>query len=106
MQESAGLATPDGRKVTAVIRPENFALAGDSTTDPLTGMVEVGGHLGNERLVYLRIPGAVVRTTAETPGSTARLPASAKIALGQALTLAVHTSQIHVFYPATTNRFV
>jgi len=106
MQEIAGQATADGRKVTVGIRPENFALAGDSTTDTLTGMVEVVEHLGNEQLVYLRIPGAVVPATAETQGSTARLPASAKIALGQPLTLAVDTSKIHVFDPATTNRFV
>jgi len=106
MQEIAGQATADGRKVTVGIRPENFSLAGDGAADTLRGEVEVVEHLGNEQLVYLRIPGAVVHASAETQGSTARLPANAKIELGQPLTLAVDTSKLHVFDPATTNRFV
>lgn len=102
----AGQATADGRPVIVGIRPEAFALAGDATENTLTGTVDVVEHLGNEQLVYIRIPGAMVPETAETRGSTARLPAHADIHLNEKLTLAVDTNRLHLFDPATTNRFV
>jgi ABC-type sugar transport system ATPase subunit len=43
---------------------------------------------------------------AETHGSVARLPSTAPVQIGQTLRLAVDTDRLHIFDPATTNRFV
>lgn len=98
----------DGRKVIAGIRPEDFSLDGAQSGDgsTISGVVDVVEHLGNEQLVYVRLPGAYVPEVAETKGSTARLAPSAKILPGDRISLHVNTSRLHFFDPSTTNRLV
>ncbi len=120
-REVAGQATVEGRAVIVGIRPEHLHLAGAASStggasstgegqaNTLAGTVEVVEHLGNEQLVYLTIPGAMVpeaAAEAETHGSVARLPSTAPVQIGQTLRLAVDTDRLHIFDPATTNRFV
>jgi multiple sugar transport system ATP-binding protein len=105
-QEVTGQATADGRSVIVGIRPEDFSLSSESADSTLTGFVDVVEHLGNEQLVYLRIPGAIVPEAAETKGTTARLEPDVVVRPGDRLTLAVDTARIHVFDPVTTKRFV
>jgi multiple sugar transport system ATP-binding protein len=61
-EQLRSLATSAGREVVVGIRPEDFALVGaDSEVDStLTGPVEVVEYLGNEQLIYVRLPGTVV----------------------------------------------
>jgi multiple sugar transport system ATP-binding protein len=61
-----GQMSGDGRAVVVGIRPEDFRLVGtDSAEDgaepsTLAGVVEVVEYLGNEQLIYVRLPGSVV----------------------------------------------
>ena len=97
-----------GRPLIAGIRPEDFGLdgaqSGDGTT--ISGIVDVVEHLGNEQMVYLRLPGAYVPEALETKGSTARLGPSAKISPGERISLHVDTSRLHFFDPSATDRLV
>jgi multiple sugar transport system ATP-binding protein len=102
----AGQATAEGRAVIAGVRPEDFSLASDGASNTLTGTIDVVEHLGNEQLVYLRLPGAMVPEASETKGSTARIAPDVHVKIGDRITLAVDTRRLHVFDPATTNRFV
>lgn len=97
-------ATSDGRPVIVGIRPEGLRLAGDTSANTMSGVVEVVEHLGNEQFVYLRLPGAIFSEAAETQGSVARLPADARVQAGQTLAVAVDADALHVFDPTTTNR--
>ena len=106
VQQVASQATADGREVIVGIRPEHLQLAGDSQSNTLYSRADVVEHLGNEQLVYLKIAGAFVPEAAETQGSVARLSSNAHVQIGQALRLAVDASRLHIFDPATTNRFV
>jgi multiple sugar transport system ATP-binding protein len=117
----AGQATPDGRPVIVGIRPENLHVAVGATDDAsvLAGSVEVVEHLGNEQLVYLQTAGMILPETAakarETAGETgntalgrsvvARLDAGTRVAPDDHVSLAVDVARLHVFEPATTNRF-
>jgi multiple sugar transport system ATP-binding protein len=101
----AGQATMEGRDVIVGIRPEEFSLAADGAANTLSGTVDVVEHLGSEQLVYVQLPGAMVPETAETKGSTARIPAAASVKSGERVTLAVDVAKIHVFDAATGNRF-
>ncbi|HEX6797992.1 MAG TPA: sn-glycerol-3-phosphate ABC transporter ATP-binding protein UgpC [Ktedonobacterales bacterium] len=101
----AGQATAEGRPVIAGIRPEEFSLASEGAPNTLTGVVDVVEHLGSEQLIYVQLPGAMVPETAETKGSTARIPTAATVRPGERITLAVDTTKIHVFDAATGNRF-
>jgi multiple sugar transport system ATP-binding protein len=105
-QQMTGRATADGQEVIIGIRPEDFRLSTDGTDSTLTGTADVVEHLGNEQLVYLRIPGAMVPEAAETKGTTARIQPDVHVNPGERLTLAVDTSRLHVFDPATTRRFI
>jgi len=127
-EQMSGQATSDGRPVVVGIRPEHFSLADGATTagGTMAGVVDVVEHLGNEQLVYVRLPGTVLpesvkaakEQAADTasgggaavataaPASTARLSPSARVSSGERVTLAVDTSKIHLFDSATTNRFV
>jgi multiple sugar transport system ATP-binding protein len=105
-QQVAGQATADGCEVIVGIRPEHLQLAGDSQPDTLSGRVDVVEHLRNEQLVYLKIASAIVPEAAETQGSVARVSSTAQVQIGQTLRLAVDSSRLHVFDPATTNRFI
>jgi multiple sugar transport system ATP-binding protein len=129
-EELSGQATSEGRAVVVGIRPEDFALVDEDSADAagrtMGGVVDVVEHLGNEQLIYVQLPGTVVPETvraakeqaAETdsgggaavataaPASTARLAPTVRVSPGQRVTLAVDTSKLHLFDPATTNRFV
>jgi multiple sugar transport system ATP-binding protein len=117
----AGQATPDGRSVIVGIRPEHLHLAAGAgeSVNAVRGSVEVVEHLGNEQLIYLQTPGAMVpetaakaRETADDAGAVAlgtsvvaRVDAGTRIAPGDRVTLAVDVAHLHLFDPATTNRF-
>jgi multiple sugar transport system ATP-binding protein len=131
-EQVSGQATSEGRPVVVGIRPEDFTLANaDASTaadGALTGTVEVVEHLGNEQLLYVRLPGTVVpetvkaaqETTVDTggtggggaavaiaaPASTVRLAPTVRVSPGERIRLAADTSKFHLFDPATTNRFV
>jgi multiple sugar transport system ATP-binding protein len=138
-EQVIGQATSEGRPVVVGIRPEDFTLAnGDASTaadGALTGTVEVVEHLGNEQLLYVRLPGTVVPETVKAaqetqerpvettvgtggtggggaavaiaaPASTVRLAPTVRVRQGERIRLAVDTSKFHLFDPSTTNRFV
>ncbi len=100
----AHLATPDGNPVTVGIRPEDVRLAAPSETDTIDGTVEVVEHLGNELLVYLRVPGLLSTEDVQSHLAIVRLSAATIVHVGEALTLAVDTSKLHVFDSSTTQR--
>ncbi|MFI5275045.1 MAG: ABC transporter ATP-binding protein [Ktedonobacterales bacterium] len=102
----AGQATAEGRGVIAGVRPEEFSVAAEGAPNTLTGTVDVVEHLGSEQLIYVQIPGAMVPETAETKGSTARIPTGVTVKPGDRLNLAVDVNKLHVFDVATGNRFV
>ncbi|HLZ23220.1 MAG TPA: sn-glycerol-3-phosphate ABC transporter ATP-binding protein UgpC [Ktedonobacterales bacterium] len=128
-EQLSGQATKDGRPVVMGIRPEHFSMAdaeSNAAGNTISGVVDVVEHLGNEQLIYVRLPGAVVPETVKAakeqapdtdsgggaavavaaPDSTARLSPSVRVSPGEQVTLAVDTSKVHLFDPATTNRFV
>jgi multiple sugar transport system ATP-binding protein len=104
----AGQATAgEGRPVTVGIRPEDLHPAAEGAPNSLVGEVDVVEHLGNEQLVYLRVPGTIASKSAETGGAvTARVPPSTAVRPGERMTLGVDVGRLHVFDPGTTNRFV
>ena len=103
---AAGQATSDGRPVVVGIRPEHFELASGSQDGALSGVADVVEHLGNEQMVYVRLPGAVVPETVETQGSVVRLSAGAQVNPGDLVSLSVNTEEMHFFDPETTNRLI
>ena len=122
-QQAAGqaTATDGGRPVIVGIRPEEFRMDGAGPSGAtLSGTVDVVEHLGNEQLVYVRLPGATVPeqvkqakeqakeegSAVEASTSTARLGPDATVKPGGRVTLSVDTTKIHLFDPTTTNRFV
>jgi len=100
--------TSDGRPLIVGIRPEDFSLDGAQSGDGATisGVVDVVEHLGNEQLVYVRLPGAYVPEASETKGSTARVGAGAKVSPGERISLHVDTSHLHFFDPSSTQSLV
>jgi multiple sugar transport system ATP-binding protein len=128
-EQMSGQATSDGRPVIVGIRPEDFGLADGDTADvpegTMTGTVDVVEFLGNEQLIYLRLPGTILPDSvkaakeaveaAEAGGgvvtatgaiATARLGATTHVGPGTKVRLAVDTGKLHLFDPATTSRFV
>jgi multiple sugar transport system ATP-binding protein len=123
-EQLSGQATSDGRPVIVGIRPEDFHLADTEAADgAMTGKVDVVEYLGNEQLIYVRLPGTFVPDTvkaaqaaggeegggvalATETAATARLGATARVESGKEVRLTVDTSKLHLFDPATTNRFV
>jgi multiple sugar transport system ATP-binding protein len=113
-EEAAGHALAGaGRPVIVGIRPEDFALDGagtgaasasDPSTPTMSGVVDVAEHLGNEQLVYLRLPGAYVPEQAETKGTVARIGPDVRITPGDRITLRLDTSKLHVFDADTKQR--
>ena len=121
-------ATDGGRPVTIGIRPEDFLLASDGAGGVLNGTVDVVEHLGNEQLVYVRLPGATLpeqvrqakeqqveaqdgasragASMVEPAVSTLRLAPDVSVKSGQRLTVSVDSAKLHLFDPDTTNRFV
>ncbi len=77
-------------------------------------------HLGNEQLLYAQAPGVVVPEAAAKaresdadaagkatgPSVVARLDAGVQVAPGERVALTVAADHMHVFDPASTNRFV
>jgi multiple sugar transport system ATP-binding protein len=104
----AGQATAgEGRPVTVGMRPEDLRPAAEGAPNSLVGEVDVVEHLGNEQLVYLHVPGTIASKSAETGGAvTARIPPATLVRPGERMTLSVDVGRLHVFDPATTNRFV
>ncbi len=112
-EAAAGHATSgEGRPVIIGIRPEDFSLDGaagaasatDASAPTMSGLVDVAEHLGNEQLVYLRLPGAYVPEQSETKGTVARIGPSVRVNPGDRITLRLDTSKIHVFDYDTQNR--
>ena len=116
-------ASDGGRPVIMGIRPEGFSAdgtAGGGST--LSGMVDVMEHLGNEQLVYVRLPGALLLERSHGSSeqgvdgdegsavvaatSTARLASGIGVALRERITLAVDMAKVHLFDPVTTARLV
>ncbi len=96
---------PAGGKVVLGVRPEDFHLAtSDDGANTLAGTVDVVEHLGNEQLVYLNMPGAMIPETTETKAVTARLAPDVIVRPGQRLSLAVDTTRVHVFDATTGKR--
>src|SRR5262249_4768940 len=56
----SGQATSDGRPVIVGIRPEDFHMADGSADSAMTGKVDVVEYLGNEQLIYVRLPGTLL----------------------------------------------
>jgi multiple sugar transport system ATP-binding protein len=123
-EQLSGQATSDGRPVIVGIRPEDFHLADGNADGAMTGKVDVVEYLGNEQLIYVRLPGTFlpesVKAAQEKGGgeegggvalatetaATARLGPTARVEAGEEVRLAVDTAKLHLFDPATTNRFV
>jgi multiple sugar transport system ATP-binding protein len=101
-----GQATAEGRDVVLGIRPEDLSAGPAPDGQMLRGTVEVVEHLGNEQLVHLAVPGALIPEGAEARSVTARLEPSLLVRLGDTLPLVVNLSKIHVFDPQTTKAFV
>jgi multiple sugar transport system ATP-binding protein len=97
-------ATTNGSSVIVGIRPEDVRLARPDDPDILQGTVEVVEHLGNELLVYLRVPGLLSTEDVQSQSAIVRLSAATIVHVGEALALAVDTSKLHVFDPLTTHR--
>ncbi|MGE5334250.1 MAG: ABC transporter ATP-binding protein [Nitrososphaerota archaeon] len=99
---------PDGHPLIVGIRPEDFSLDGADHGDGATisGIVDVVEHLGNEQLIYVRMPGAYVPEASETKGSTARLAPGVKVTPGERISLHVDTTRLHFFDAKTTERLV
>ncbi|WIG60851.1 MAG: Maltodextrin ABC transporter, ATP-binding protein MsmX [Ktedonobacterales bacterium] len=100
----ASEATTEGRPVVVGIRPEDFRPATDHAQNTVPGTVEVAEHLGNEQLVHMQIPGALMLGAAETQGSTVRLPPHVRVQPGDHIMLTVESAKLHLFDPTTTNR--
>jgi multiple sugar transport system ATP-binding protein len=102
----AGQATSEGRSVIAGIRPEDLRLASEGSENTLMGTAEVVEHLGNEQVVYLRAPGIVASKGADGASVTARVGAGADLKPGAQVTLQPDLAHLHVFDPATGQRFL
>jgi multiple sugar transport system ATP-binding protein len=102
----AGQATSEGRPVIAGIRPEDLRLASEGSENTLAGIADVVEHLGNEQVVYLRAPGMVTSKGADGGGVTARVGAGADLKPGAQVTLQPDLAHLHVFDPATGQRFL
>jgi multiple sugar transport system ATP-binding protein len=102
----AGQATSEGRPVIAGIRPEDLRLASEGSENTLAGTAEVVEHLGNEQVVYLRAPGMVVAKGTDGASVTARVGAGADLKPGAQVTLQPDLAHLHVFDPATGQRFL
>jgi multiple sugar transport system ATP-binding protein len=102
----AGQATSDGRAVIAGIRPEDLRLASEGSENTLVGTADVVEHLGNEQVVYLRAPGMMASKGTDGASVTARISAGADLKPGAQVTLQPDLAHLHVFDPATGQRFL
>ena len=127
LTNSIGAATSQEQPVVVGIRPEDFRLAGDNTSNtdesPFTGKVDVVEHLGNEQLVYARLPGTVlpdvVKAAKEVspdlanhgntaviaaPTATIRLAPTVRLAPGDTVSLTADANKLHLFDRSTSRR--
>jgi multiple sugar transport system ATP-binding protein len=121
--QATGASASAGRAVVLGIRPEDLRLVGEETANSLSGVAEVVEHLGNEQVVYLSGPGlrpssassgaassgAVSGAVSEASGTgslTARVSAGMELKPGSRLTLQPDLAHLHVFDPATGQRFL
>src|SRR5262249_12730018 len=102
------------------IRPEHLSLTSADAPGTLEGQADVVEHLGNEQLLYVKVPGAMVPEaaakaretasdtagTATGPSTVTRLDADTRVNPGARITLSVDIDHLHVFDPVTTNRFM
>ncbi len=122
-QRLAGQATSgEGRPVVVGIRPEHLRLASGDASGTLVGVADVVEHLGNEQLLYAKVPGAMLPEAAAkareaatdqaasggvtVPSVVARLDPGARLSPGDRVSLAVDGDHLHVFDPTSTQRFV
>ena len=132
------LATDGGRPVIVGARPEDFRLADAADADDdeatLTGLVEVVEHLGNELLIYVRLPGAMIPeqvkqvsaqddalvsigatgdqagaasgapAVASGPTTIVRLASDASVRPGDRVRLHADTARLHLFDPGAATR--
>jgi multiple sugar transport system ATP-binding protein len=105
-ERMAGQASAQARAVVLGIRPEALRAGDGGAGKTLAGTVEVVEHLGNEQLVHLSMPGALIPEGAEARAITARLGPSVAVRPGETLALTVETDQMHFFDPQTTTAFV
>jgi multiple sugar transport system ATP-binding protein len=115
----AAHTTSEGQAVVVGIRPEDLRLASEGSENTLIGTAEVVEHLGNEQLIYLQTPGAILpetaaqaRETADDAGASALVPsviarvgAGTDLRPGARLALQPNLAHLHVFDPATAQRF-
>jgi multiple sugar transport system ATP-binding protein len=118
-------AADGGRPVIVGARPEDFRLADANDADDeatLAGLVEVVEHLGNELLIYVRLPGAIIpnqlqqvseqddasasrgSAVASGPTTTVRLASDASIRPGDRVRLRLDTARLHLFDPSAATR--
>jgi multiple sugar transport system ATP-binding protein len=102
----AGQATNEGRQVVVGIRPEDLRLASEGSANTLVGTADVVEHLGNEQVVYLHAPGLLASKGSEGTSVIARVGAGADLKPGASVTFQPDLAHLHVFDPATGQRFL
>ncbi|HKV84171.1 MAG TPA: ABC transporter ATP-binding protein, partial [Ktedonobacterales bacterium] len=102
--ELAGHGTSKGDAVVVGVRAEDLKVTHEDNEGALMGTVEVVEHLGNEQLLYMSVPGQAALDGAETRSTVARVAADIEVRVGDAVTLAVNPTHVHVFDPGTTCR--
>lgn len=75
-------------------------LASESEPNTLLGIIDIVEHLGNEQLIYVQTPGAWAEAR-----TTARVAAGTPVKVGDHMALAVDLAKLHLFDPATGERF-
>jgi multiple sugar transport system ATP-binding protein len=133
VEAAARYVSAGERPVVVGVRPEDLRLAGaegsgDDAAAMVAGPVDVVEHLGNEQLIYVRLPGAIQPErvgragdptgTGDSGGgdggeggmlataaaSTVRVPARVVVRPGDHVRLRVDVARLHLFDPVTTNR--
>ena len=127
LNRSISAATSQEHPVVVGIRPEDFHIAGEDGSGtaeaPFKGTVDVVEHLGNEQLVYARLPGTVLPDAVKAakgvgpdesnrgntavitaPTATIRLAPTVRLAPGDSISLATDSSKLHLFDRNTSKR--
>ena len=98
------LARYDGQRIAVGIRPEHLDVAADNAPNTVHGVVEVREGLGSEVILYVTTDAIGVDTSAaENTAATsdrvvvARVEPHTSAQIGDRVSLAVDTSQLHLF---------